>query len=248
MADTSTKFERVMFELKPRPVSVKSVEDLAPNYRRIVVEGESLADFQSLSPSDHIKLLLDIDGEKIRRDYTPRGYGNNELTLEFAIHANGPFTNWARSAKPGDGITVLGPRGSMVMKPVFDGFVLIGDDTLLPAVGRALSEWAPGTKVVAVIEIAGEEDKIELPTETDATIVWAIRGNREPGAAMVEALAATEVPEGEVLFYAGGEATAMRDVRRHLLNERGVNRGNISVSGHWKQGQSDFDHHAEIEE
>lgn len=245
--DTS-KFEAVRYELKPRPVTVKSVENLTPNYRRIVLAGEAFADFQTVSPSDHIKLKLENGGEPVMRDYTPRSFENNELTLEFALHSDGPLTTWARQAEPGSEITVLGPRGSMVAKPVFDAVLMVGDDTFLPCVGRALSESKPGKHIVAVVEVHGPADEIEIPTDASATIVWAHRGNRLPGEALVEALAAVEIPDGEVLIYAGGEATAMRDVRRHLLNERGMQRDNLKLSGHWKRGESDFDHHGEIEE
>lgn len=248
MAETVQKFERVMYELKPRPVAVKSVEDLTSQYRRIVLTGEGLADFQSKSPADHIKFQIEVDGEPVRRDYTPRSFGNREITVDFALHAEGPVTNWARSAVVGSEATILGPRGSKVVHPVFDGFAVIGDETMLPSVARALEELPAGIKTLAVIEVDSADDEIEISTETDATIVWAHRNGRVPGEAMVEALAAAEWPAGEVFCWAGGEAGAMRGVRRHVLNERGLERENLAMSGHWKRGESNFDHHAPIEE
>ena len=246
MAQDTAKFERVMYELKPRPAVVKSVEDLAPTYRRLVLEGEALADFQSQSQADHVKLLIEVDGEPVRRDYTPRAVANGELTLEFALHADGPFTNWARNAAPGSEVTVLGPRGSVIPKPVFDAVVLIGDDTFLPTVGRSFAEFA-GQRQIAIVEVESADQEIPLPAGEGTTLIWVHRGDRLPGAALVEELAEFDLPAGDVLYYAGGEATAMRDVRRTLLG-RGVDRGNLKLSGHWKRGQSDFDHHGEIEE
>lgn len=65
---------------------------------------------------------------------------------------------------------------------------------------------------------------------------------------MVGALASADWPEGEVFCWAGGEASAMRDVRRHLLFERRLPRENLSISGHWKNGESNFDHHTPFED
>lgn len=248
MAQVSAKTERVMYELKPRPAKVISITDLTPGYRQMVVTGDEFFDFQSKSPADHIKVQIEVDGENVRRDYTPRSFENGELTLEFALHADGPITNWARAAEVGSELTVLGPRGSKVVKPVFDAYVIIGDETMLPTAGRALEMVDPEASIIAVIEIENEADKVELPTTDNRTVVWAERDGRAPGVALLEALQAVEWPAGEVYVHAGGEASAMRDVRRHVLNDRGLDRENLGISGHWKRGESNFDHHAPIEE
>jgi NADPH-dependent ferric siderophore reductase len=248
MTDTAPKFERVMYELKPRPATVIAVEQLTPRYRRIVLGGEALADFQSKSPTDHIKFQIEVNGQPMRRDYTPRAYADGELTVDFALHGNGPLTAWARNAVPGCEATILGPRGSKIVQPVFDGYVLIGDETMLPAMGRALEMLPANANVLAVIEVDDVTDEIALAAGSNATVVWAHRNGRHPGVAMVEALAAVEWPADEVFCWAGGEAGAMRDVRRHVLSERSLDREHLAMSGHWKRGESNFDHHAPIEE
>ena len=248
MAQVSEKMERFMFELRPRPAKVVAVEHLTPTYKRLVVTGDGFDDFQTKSPADHIKVQIEVDGEKVRRDYTPRAFADGQLTLEFALHADGPVTTWARNADVGTELTVLGPRGSRVPKPVFDAYVFIGDETLLPGVGRAMEMFPDDVPFIAVVEVDSAGDKIALPEEGNDTIIWAERNGRTPGEALLEALAGLEWPQGEVYVYAGGEATAMRDVRRHVLNERGLDRENLGMSGHWKRGESDFDHHAPIEE
>lgn len=248
MAQVSEKIEKFMYELKPRPAKIVSITDMTPTYRRMVVTGEEFHDFQTRSAADHVKVQIEVDGEKVRRDYTPRSFENGELTLEFALHADGPITNWARTAEVGAEFTVLGPRGSMVPKPVFDAYVFIGDETLLPGVGRAMEILPEDAKFISIVEVENDADKIELPTKSNHEVVWAERKGRAPGVALAEALAALDWPEGEVFVYAGGEASAMRDARRHVLNERGLNRENLRMSGHWKRGESDFDHHAPIED
>ncbi len=248
MAQVSEKTERIMYELKPRPAKVVSITELTPRYRRMVVTGEEFHDFQTKGSSDHIKVQIDVDGEPVRRDYTPRSFENGELTLEFALHADGPVTNWARNAEVGSEFTVLGPRGSMVPRPVFNAYIVIGDETMLPTVARAMELLPTDASLISVIEVEDETDKIDLPAQGNHEVIWVERQGRHPGEALVEALAAIDWPEGEVFVYAGGEASAMRDVRRHVVNERGLDRTNLNISGHWKRGKSDYDHHEPIEE
>lgn len=248
MTDTTTLFERVMHELKPRPATVASVEDVTPSYRRITLTGEALSDFVSLAPTDHIKFQIDVDGEPVRRDYTPRRFENGELVVEFALHADGPLTTWARNAQPGSEATILGPRGSKVVKPVFDAYVVIGDDTMLPAAGKMLEGVPADARALAVIEVESAASEIDLPAGANAEVVYGHLNGGVPGEALVKALRGIEWPEGNVFVWAGGEAGAMRDVRRFLLNDVGLPREHLSMSGHWKRGESNFDHHAPIEE
>lgn len=62
------------------------------------------------------------------------------------------------------------------------------------------------------------------------------------------ALKAATFPEGEYFAWGGGEASILRDVRRHLVNERGANREYLNFSGHWRRGEDNFDHHTPLDE
>lgn len=248
MTEPTALFERVMHELKPRPATVARIEDVTPTYRRITLTGDALADFASLAPTDHIKFQIDVDGEPVRRDYTPRSYGNGELVVEFALHAEGPLTTWARNAQPGSEATILGPRGSKVVKPVFDAYVVIGDETMLPAAAKAMEMMPADAPVLAVIEVEDSASEIDLPAAQNAQVVYSHRNGAVPGQALVASLRDLDWPQGKVYVWAGGEAGALRDVRRFLLNDAGLPREHLSMSGHWKRGESNFDHHAPIEE
>ena len=56
---------------------------------------------------------------------------------------------------------------------------------------------------------------------------------------MLEALAALPFPAGRVHAFVHGEAGAVRALRRHLLDERGVPRDDLSVSGYWRRGDDE---------
>lgn len=276
MVETASRTRRVRFDLTPRLVTVKSVEPISPRYVRITVAGESLAGFQSLDPEDHIKVafpepgadapVLPTVGEKgitypegakrpTLRDYTPRRLSteSNELVIDFVIHGEGPASNWAAQAVPGQKLGILGPRGSHVVDDVFDWYLMIGDETVLPSIARRLEEAKPGTKMVAFIEVNDEGDEQAIETAASVDITWVYRNGAQAGTSPVleEAIrdwCAAGIPPGEVYVWAGGEANQLRGIRRYLLNEAGFQREWTSFSGHWKHGVADHDHHEPIED
>ena len=157
---------RVRHTLKPRHVVVQSVEHLTPHMVRVTFHGPDLADFPSVGFDDHIKLILPRmengtavfpafspegrpttqGGEPVSmRDYTPRRFDRAALTLDidFAIHEAGPATAWALQAQPGQEMMIGGPKGSFVVPDDFDWYLLMGDETALPAIGRRLGTLPP---------------------------------------------------------------------------------------------------------
>ena len=55
----------------------------------------------------------------------------------------------------------------------------------------------------------------------------------------LDAVRALEFPPGRVHAFVHGEATTVRDVRKHLLVERGLPREALSVSGYWKRTRTE---------
>lgn len=272
MVETQARVERVMHELRPRSVEVLSVEDIAPRYRRITFGGEDLATFTTASPADHIKFLVSLDperdpqppvrGEKgmrapedappqTMRDFTPRRFDaeRNELQIDFVLHESGPVADWAKVAEPGTKALVLGPRGSKVVKPLFDWFLMVGDETMLPSIGRQIEELPAGMKLVAFVEVDGPEYEQAFETAGDVELHWVHRNGVEPGVgtALLDTIKATTFPEGEFFVWAGGEAGQLKLIRRHLLDERGAQKEFCGITGHWKRGEKDFDHHAPLD-
>ncbi|HVR51952.1 MAG TPA: siderophore-interacting protein, partial [Pseudorhodoferax sp.] len=122
--------QRVRHDIKRRELQVARVEILGPQMRRVVFQGEALADFVSASYDDHVKIFFPNGEGAVARDYTPRRYDTaaRELVVDFALHGEGPAADWARHAAPGQPLTVAGPRGSFVVPLDFDWYVLVGDE------------------------------------------------------------------------------------------------------------------------
>src|SRR5690606_18646134 len=91
----------------------------------------------------------------IMRDFTPRRYdaARGVLEIDFALHESGPATDWAKQASPGQKLVIGGPRGSFILPLDFDWYLLIGDETALPAIARRLAELPKGSRVVVLAEV-----------------------------------------------------------------------------------------------
>jgi len=233
---TERSVRRVRHELKRRQLEVRGVERVTPGYVRVTLGGEDLAGFTSLGYDDHCKLIFPASGEEaIMRDYTPRRYdaAAGELVFEFALHSEGPASDWAAQAAVGQSLTVGGPRGSFVVEGDFDWYLLIGDETALPAIGRRLEELPKTARAVAVIEIAdaGEEQVLNGPDDT--TIYWV---HRDAGTALLTGVETLQFLPGEPYVFVACEGTVAKEIRRHLLERRGLDKRWLKASGYWRGG------------
>ncbi|ESQ80350.1 siderophore-interacting protein [Asticcacaulis sp. YBE204] len=256
---------RVRHELKRRSLSVVSVQALTPHMIRVVVGGEDLAGFRSLSHDDHVKVFFpdpvtgvintpEFSGNGapvfpagktvIARDYTPRAFdaARNELTLDFAVHEAGPATAWTQSVTVGDPLMIGGPKGSTVVPLAFDGYVLIGDDTALPAIARRLEELPAGVKALVIAEVEDETAQLTFTTEADIDLHWV---HRTTGEKIESALETAALPDGDIYVWAACEGSAARRLRPHLI-ARGVNPKWLKVSAYWQRGTADT--HSTIED
>ncbi|MFT4196591.1 MAG: siderophore-interacting protein [Pseudoxanthomonas sp.] len=248
---------RVRHTLAFRRLQVRQVIDLSPHMRRIVVGGADLAGFHSPSPDDHVKVFFpNAQGEFVTptpgpngpeyppgqlpspmRDYTPRRYdaAAGTLILDFVLHGDGPASLWAAQAKVGDPIAFGGPRGSHLVAEDFDHYVLAGDETALPAIGRWLEEMPAGRKATVLVEIPEDADRQALATRAEASITWLPRDGApaERSELLENALAGLE-PQGDTFWWIACESTRARNMRMHLEEQRGVPRDWIRATGYWK--------------
>ncbi|MBQ0932190.1 siderophore-interacting protein [Ideonella sp. 4Y16] len=230
------RVRRVRHELKLRTLQVLRVEHPHPALARVVLGGEDLADFLSLSFDDHVKLFVpDGAGGEARRDYTPQAFdaARRELTIEFALHGHGPATTWARQAQPGQWLKVGGPRGSMVIDPDL-ALVLAGDACALPAIRRALAE-APAGASVRVIALVDDAAELALPATAAPVEVHHCRQAEDWLAALPRALPAAD----EGFVWCAGEAALMARAR-DSLQAAGLPVAAMRVAAYWKRGAADF--------
>jgi NADPH-dependent ferric siderophore reductase len=235
------RIERIRREAKRRMLTVASVTDLTPKMRRIVFASPELTDFLSLGADDHVKLFAPDPGSPqgfIGRDYTPRAFDpvRAELTIDFALHDAGPATAWALAAKVGDTLQIGGPRGSVVVTDDFDFYLLIGDETALPAIGRRVEELRAGVPVVTVAIVDGPEERQSFATRADWRPIWVYRDGSNEADLIKQALAKWSAPNGDGYVWIAAEAMIARALKDYVLNERGHAKAWFKASGYWVNG------------
>lgn len=235
------RIERIRHETKRRQLEVRAVETITPRMIRITLGGEELAGFCSLSAGDHIKLFVsDGAGGKVMRDYTPRRYDpqSQTLALDFAVHEAGPATQWAIDARVGDILEIGGPRGSQVINGPIISWLLIGDETALPSIGRRIEEMANGTPVTSLVAVTDAQEEQHFETQAEHTAHWAYRNDATDASAIIERLRDMTIEPGTFVWLAA-EASVARAIRTYLVEERNHPLPWLRVSGYWVKGKAD---------
>ena len=251
-ANTQT-IHRVMHEIKRRKLTVLRVVDLTPRMRRITVGGPELAGFISLGSDDHVKLFFPQTAEEQAalenltlsagaksnamppmRDYTPRRYHLDtlELDLDFVLHGDGPASTWAAQAQPGQFLHIGGPRGSMIVPDIFDSYLLIGDETALPAIARRLEELPANRQARVVVEIENAQEEQPLKSAASVEVIWVHRD--APAEDLLRTVESLSIPSGDLYTWVATESALSRKVRRVLLNTHGLNDEFVKAVGYWR--------------
>ena len=230
----ASRVQRIRHELKRRPVEVVRVETLTPHFRSITFRDDSLADFVSASFDDHVKFILGADTvTPTMRDYTPRRFDRaaRELTIEFALHGDGPVCEWAAQATVGQRAMIGGPKGSLIVPVDYDWHLLIGDETGLPAIARRLEELPVDAKTLVFAQVGDPADRRAFASSAPVTTRWF-----DAMPALIDAVRALSLPSGDGYAWCAGEAAAMATLRRILVDDKGQDRHAIRAAAYWKHG------------
>ncbi|MCX4990748.1 MULTISPECIES: siderophore-interacting protein [unclassified Streptomyces] len=201
---------------------------------------------------------LPDDVRAVMRSYTLRALRRepDEIDIDFALHGMepgaaapaGPASRWASGARAGDRVVLLGPavedNRAIRFRPPADTdlVVLWGDETAVPAVSAILESLPAGLRVRAWLEVHHPGDILDLATSADAEITWLVRDEHGTGSAplALDALRAAQLPPAEAPYaWIAGESGCVKELRRHLVRERGIDRRRVTFVGYWRQGLSE---------
>ena len=255
-------------EARSRVVSVHGevleVVGLTPTMIRVVLGGAGLDDFVAPSETDaylnlafappdapygpvfspeEVRVEHPRELQPARRRYTVRAWDTDQrrLTVDFVVHGDtGVAGSWASSAQVGDVLVLTGPSGGYRPDSDADWHLLVGDESAVPAIAVALEELPVGARAVVRVVCDGPDDELALPSDADVDLVWSHRTADRP-APLPEAVAALSFPAGRVHAFVHGEADEIRDIRRHLLVDRGLQRSDMSCSPYWRRTMTDED-------
>jgi NADPH-dependent ferric siderophore reductase len=240
----------------PRLLQVRRSERITPRMVRVTLGGDALAGFSGEGPDRRIKMFFPAPGQErpavpratsggplwptgaprpAIRTYTVRRFDPRagELDIDFVLHAgDGPAAAWARDARPGAWVGVSEPGGRYVPDPTAEHHLIIGDETALPAVATVLTALPTGKPTQAFLEVADAAEEQPLPGS--ATVHWVHRDDRPAGVPLVEAVTAAALSPGPGQAWLSGESACVRDLRRHLLDQRGFDRRAVYATGYWR--------------
>jgi NADPH-dependent ferric siderophore reductase len=249
---------------RPRLATVSRIEGLTPACIRVTVTGAELEGYASRGPAEHIKVLFPppserrvvlpewsaegpvlADGQTMppSRTYTPRLWDASagELSVDFMLHGRGLASDWVQQAREGDIVGISGPGGPYTVDPAADWYLMAGDESALPAVATILEALPPGIETEVIVEVSGAAE--EQPLD-GAHVAWLHRDENAPaGALLEEALRQRTFSAGNGRLWLGCEASIMRSIRRHLIDDRGMDRAHMHTHGYWKLGVSNHPDH-----
>jgi ferric-chelate reductase (NADPH) len=252
---------RVKNDLVFRHITVKSSENVAGCFQRIVLNGDDLKGFTSRGFDDHIKLFFPANpgdvitpptatdegivwGEgprPLNREYTPLHFDAqaNELTLDFYLHEGGVASEWAAGAKPGDKLIIGGPRGSLIIPTTYAWQLYVCDETGLPAVKRRLRELkqaASAAKVTVLVKVKDVSCVSYLNDEKEFDIEWIVseeqNGYQEDDAA-VKKLKSISLPESDYYIWATGEGKFVKGLNDYFVENRGLDANLVRCVAYW---------------
>jgi NADPH-dependent ferric siderophore reductase len=247
IATSRHQITRVHRETRRRLLTVAGVERITPRMQRIRFVSPDLHDFDSAAPDDHVKLFLPTSSEQdggvegiCVRDYTPRRFDPEmgTLTIDFAVHQAGPATSWALGARAGDTLEIGGPRKSNVVADDFDWYLLIGDETALPSIGRRVEELRPGVLVLTFVVVENLSERQTFATSVDWQPYWIARAGQDDETLLGLALSDHRPPPGDGYIWIAAEAQAARSLRTFVTESWGHPKEWIKGSGYWVRGKA----------
>ncbi|GAA3680832.1 hypothetical protein GCM10023081_18710 [Arthrobacter ginkgonis] len=146
--------------------------------------------------------------------------------------------------------------------------LLAGDETAVPAICSILESLPAGIAGLACLEVPDAADVQEVRTASDLEVRWLPRGSRPHGELLLEAVRAAVAPtpavqspvaeepeeinvdeailwettaDARAPFYAwiAGEAGVVKELRRHLVRDAGIDRRQVAFMGYWRQGKAE---------
>lgn len=133
-----------------------------------------------------------------------------------------------------------GPGGSYRPDPGAGWHLMVGDEAALPAIAASLEAVPHGAPVVVRLVTDGPHHELPLDTPGDLDLQWLHRRGRPEDADLLPAaVRCLSLQAGQGHAFVHGEAGEVREVRRHLLADRGLDRATVSASPYWRRDMTD---------
>ena len=162
---------------------------------------------------------------------------SRELDVDFVKHGLGTATTWAYRAQPGERIHIVGPTTSRDLPEGADWLLIAGDDTATPAIARFLEDLPEDARGQVFLEVAEDSHIYDLRELPNMEVTWLARNgvSAEASTLLTDAVAAADWQDGQCFAWRAGEQSVVRDLRRSLIEQRGLDKSWIDFTGYWKR-------------
>ncbi|MDD7918454.1 siderophore-interacting protein [Actinomycetospora callitridis] len=246
-----------------RRAVVRATERPTPRVLRVTLAGPDLADLPLAAPDGYLKMFFPrpdevapqvpaLDGDDVggwfRRylampdDVRPpmrtftlrrRREGPVEFDVDFVLHDEGPARDWALRATPGERVAFTGPYGLYTPRDEHDAVLLAGDETAVPAVAAIVEGLPPGRRATVLAAARDVTEQQAWDTAGNVTVHWTTPD------ALAGRLRDLELPGVRPYVWLAGEASEVKAMRRHVVRERGVPKGDVCFTGYWRRGRTE---------
>ncbi|MBK5221596.1 MAG: siderophore-interacting protein [Acidimicrobiia bacterium] len=244
-----------------RRAVVTEVALRTPRLATITLTGPELVGFEVDEPAASLRLLLprggvgtslevpEWDGNEFRfadgarppiRTLTPLAVDAavGSVEVDVVLHGEGALSTWAAAQPVGDQVAVSGPGRGYEVDPDAERFLVVGDESALPAIGQLLGVLPQHAHIDVIVEVGDTAARIDLPAHPGADVRWCDLGADDaPGSAMLREVEGLSTPDG-VRVWAAGEAAGVQRLRNLLSKERGLPRSQTVIRGYWKHGRT----------
>lgn len=226
--------EATIQKLFTRSASVLDIVAIGRAFRLITLGGAALRQVD-WTPGDKIQLQL---GGWVQRTYTPIDWDSINGRARILVHlqADGPGTQWARTAKKGDACVLFGPRKSIAVAPSGTPAIVFGDETSL-GLAAALAAHGP---VQVLLDVANRQET--APVLAQLGLAQAQMCDRTEGAnpALEAHLSALLMQDAGAEIVLTGRASSIQHLTR-FLRQTGAGSGRRHSKAYWAAGKTGLD-------
>lgn len=240
---------------------VVRVEPHAGSFVRVTFGG-GLERFRPLGPDDFVHILLPPPGRReltidtsfrwttyeemaeadrpVGAYYTVRAFRPELGELDCDVHLHepsGPVSAWAPHAEPGDPAALWGPRTAWAPPAGTTNWLLLADETGIPALAAILERRPSSLAVQVFVEAADPDDLPAFPEDDRVQLTWLARDRCDAGTTELLARAVSDgavTTSATTYAWGGAESRAMAAVRRHLRRQRGLAKDQVSMTPYWR--------------
>lgn len=225
---------------------VEWLRQISPSYRRLRLSG----DFSGFRAGGlHFRLLLGPHGAALpkpgpdgdlvwphgvdawhRPPYTIRAMGADAdwIDTDIFLHKGGRVTEWTDDLQPGEQVALTGPGGRAVRQAPWLG--LVGDETALPVILRAIEAAGPDTRGHAMIVVPDAADAQQVQAPPGLRLDWVLRS---AGQSPLDLFRALQPPaEGDRFLFFAGERQQAEAARDHVKT-LGLRAGEHRAAAYW---------------